>query len=230
MATANAPRRALITGGLSGIGKAVADQLLSNGLEVVIADLEGPADFCIDISSEADIARFQANFDAIDILVNSAGIVGPNLPSWDVDPDAWRRTLDVNLTGCFLMCRAVIPGMRARGWGRIVNVASVAGKEGNPNLAAYSASKAGVIGLTKSLAKELATDGVMVNAVTPAVISTPMNAGTNDETLRYMIEKIPMRRSGTAEEVAHLIAWLASDECSFSTGAVFDISGGRSTY
>ncbi len=154
----------------------------------------------------------------------------PNKPLWEVTDAEWQRTVAVNLNGVFNLCRAVVPGMRARGWGRIVNIASIAGKEGNPNLAAYSASKAAVIGLTKALGKELATSGVLVNAIAPAVIETPMNAATAPEVLDYMVSRIPMGRTGRADEVAALTCWLASDEVSFSTGAVYDISGGRATY
>jgi 2-dehydro-3-deoxy-L-rhamnonate dehydrogenase (NAD+) len=164
------------------------------------------------------------------VLVNSAGVVGPNKPLWEVSDEEWARTFEVNTTGIFRMCRAVVPGMAERGWGRIVNIASIAGKEGNPNLSAYSASKAAVIGMTKSLGKELATTGVLVNAIAPAVIETPMNAATAPEVLQRLVSLIPMRRLGQAAEVAELVAWLASDRCTFSTGAVYDISGGRATY
>ena len=166
----------------------------------------------------------------VDILVNSAGVVGPNMPFWEVQDEDWLKTMSVNLNGTFFMMRAVTGQMRERKWGRIVNIASIAGKEGNPNLAAYSASKAAVIGLTKSVGKELATDGVLVNSIAPAVISTPMNQETDPKVLDYMIAKIPMSRVGQPEEVAALVSWLASDECSFSTGACYDISGGRATY
>ncbi len=201
-----------------------------DGVNVLIADQHRDADLALNVASGVDVDRFAETLSTVDILVNSAGIVGPNKSLWDISEEEWRRTLDVNLTGTFLMSRAVVPGMRERQWGRIVNVSSVAGKEGNPNLAAYSASKAGVIALTKSLSKELAVDGVLVNALTPAVVATPMNADTSPETLNYMIAKIPMGRVGLPAEVAELVAWLASEKCSFSTGAVFDISGGRSTY
>ncbi len=164
------------------------------------------------------------------MLVNSAGVAGPNAPVWEVDDAGWERTIAVNLTGTFNTMRAVLPGMRERGWGRIVNIASIAGKEGNPNLGPYSASKAGVIGLTKSVGKEVATDGVIANAIAPAVIATPMIDGIGQETVDYMVSKIPMGRLGTPEEVAALVSWLASDEVSFSTGQTYDISGGRATY
>jgi 2-dehydro-3-deoxy-L-rhamnonate dehydrogenase (NAD+) len=218
-------RRAVVTGGASGIGRACAERLVADGIEVVAADLDPTADLVLDVTAAEipDLGR-------VDILVNSAGIVGPNKPLWEVSDDEWARTFDVNTAGTFRMCRAVVPGMVERGWGRIVNVASIAGKEGNPNLSAYSASKAAVIGLTKALGKELATTGVLVNAIAPAVIETPMNAATAPEVLERLVSLIPMRRLGQAGEVAELVAWLASDRCTFSTGAVYDISGGRATY
>ncbi|GAA1562243.1 SDR family NAD(P)-dependent oxidoreductase [Kribbella hippodromi] len=223
-------RTALVTGGCSGIGLAAANRLRTDGIRVVTADLAADADVAVDVSSAKDVADAAASIGDIDILVNSAGIVGPNAPLWEITDEQWDRVMKVDLTGVFNCCRAVIPGMIERGWGRIVNVASIAGKEGNPNLSAYSAAKAGVIGLTKSLGKELATSGVLVHAIAPAVISTPMNAGTAPETLRYMIDRIPMGRLGEPEEVAELIAWLCSERCTFSTGSVHDISGGRATY
>ncbi len=223
-------KTALVTGGSSGIGAAVVERLRADGVNVLVADRCPDADIVLDVASAEDVRQHAEVLSTVDILVNSAGVVGPNKPSWQVSEEEWQLTLDVNLTGTFLMCRAVIPGMRRRKWGRIVNMSSVAGKEGNPNLAAYSAAKAGVIGLTKSLGKELAKDAVLVNALTPAVIATPMNADTSPATLSYMVAKIPMGRVGQAAEVAELVAWLASEKCSFSTGAVFDISGGRSTY
>jgi 3-oxoacyl-[acyl-carrier protein] reductase len=223
-------RTAVVTGGASGIGAAVVARLRSDGLHVIVVDLHPSADIVVDVSSAAAVERHAAEWGTADVLVNSAGIVGPTGPLWENAPADWERTLAVNLTGAFLMCRAIVPGMRDRGWGRIVNIASVAGKEGNPNLSAYSASKAGLIALTKSLGKELATDGVLVNAVTPAVIDTPMNRATTPQVLAYMIEKIPMRRVGRPEEVAELVAWLCSDRCSFSTSAIFDLTGGRATY
>lgn len=224
------PRTALVTGGLSGIGAAVAAHLKAQGCEVLAADIHEEADVVVDVSDPKAVAAATAAVGRVDILVNSAGIVGPNGPYQDVTDADWARTIEVNLTGTFLMCRAVIPQMVARGWGRVVNLASMAGKDGNPGLVPYSAAKAGVIGLTKALGKELATTGVLVNAVAPAVIETPMNARTAPDVLERLTNLIPMRRLGRAEEVAELIGWLASDRCSFSTGAVYDISGGRATY
>jgi 3-oxoacyl-[acyl-carrier protein] reductase len=225
-----ATRIALVTGGVSGIGAASVERLRQDVDEVLTADIDPGADVVVDLSDLGRTAAALAHVGRVDILVNSAGIVGPNKPLWEVSDEEWARTIAVNLTGAFALCRAVVPGMVDRGWGRIVNVASIAGKEGNPNLAAYSASKAGLIGMTKSLGKELATTGVLVNAIAPAVIDTPMNAATAPEVLQYMIDKIPMRRVGRADEVAELVAFLASDRCSYSTGAVYDISGGRATH
>jgi NAD(P)-dependent dehydrogenase (short-subunit alcohol dehydrogenase family) len=223
-------RTAVVTGGMSGIGAAIAERLRSDGLRVLVADLAAGAEMVLDISAPEQVADHAAVLGEVDVLVNCAGVVGPNRPLWEVSPEDWRKTLEVNLDGAFLMCRATIPGMRERGWGRIVNIASVAGKEGNPNLSAYSASKAGLIGMTKSLGKELATDGVLVNAVAPAVIATPMNEATAPEVLDYMVAKIPMQRLGRPDEVAELVSWLVSERCSFSTAAVFDLTGGRATY
>jgi len=166
----------------------------------------------------------------LDILVNNAGIAGTNAKTWETDPAEWRRVLDINLTGPFHCCRAVIPHLLANGYGRIVNIASIAGKEGNPNAAHYSASKAGVIALTKSLGKELATSNVVVNCITPAVIATDILKQMAQTHIDYMLSKIPMGRFGTTEEAAALVAWLSSEDCSFTTGAVFDLSGGRATY
>ena len=229
-------RIALVTGAASGIGKACARRLVEDGLRVVGADLDvsGVEDdvtaYQVDVSDSAAVNALVEALGDFDVLVNSAGTVGPNVPVWEVSDLEWERTIAVNLTGTFNTIRATLPGMRSRGWGRIVNVASIAGKEGNPRLGAYSASKAGVIGLTKSVGKEVATDGVIVNAIAPAVIETPMNAETDPEVLATMVSKIPMGRPGLAAEVAELTAWLASDRCSFSTAAVYDISGGRATY
>jgi 3-oxoacyl-[acyl-carrier protein] reductase len=222
-------RTALVTGGASGIGQACAALLAEEGLSVITADLAPGADLRLDVTSPAAVTAAAAGL-TVDVLVNSAGIIGPNKPFTEVTDDEWATTFAVNVTGVFQMCRAFVPGMVERGWGRVVNVASIAGKEGNPNLSAYSASKAAVLGLTKSLGKELATSGVLVNAVAPAVIETPMNAATAPAVLDRLVSLIPMHRMGSAREVAELVAWLASDRCSFSTGAVYDISGGRATY
>ncbi|MHB1597801.1 MAG: SDR family oxidoreductase [Acidimicrobiales bacterium] len=223
-------RRALVTGGASGIGRAAAQRLADDGVDVVTWDVVPGADMVVDVCDAGAVASAASSLGPVDILVNSAGVVGPNVVLWEVDDADWARTFAVNVSGTFHTCRAVVPAMRESGWGRIVNIASIAGKEGNPRLSAYSASKAAVIALTKSLAKELATSGVLANAVAPAVIATPMNADTSPEVLGHITSLIPMRRVGRAEEVAELVAWLASDRCSFSTGAVYDISGGRATY
>ncbi len=224
------PRRALVTGGASGLGRACAQRLRDEHHEVVTADLADGADVALDVTDDEAVSRVVAELGPIDILLNSAGIVGPNTPLWETTRGEWDATFAVNVHGTVALCRAVIPGMVERGWGRIVNFASVAGKDGNPNLSAYSASKAAVIGLTKSLGKELATSGVLVNAIAPAVIATEMNQSTAPDVLAYLTSLIPMKRVGRREEVAELVAWLVSDRCSFSTGAVYDISGGRATY
>ena len=223
-------RRAVVTGGTSGLGAAAATRLAQDGVAVVTVDISDHADVVLDVSDGAAVARAAAEIGPVDILVNSAGIVGPNKPLWEVEDDEWQATFAVNVAGTFHLCKAFVPGMRENGWGRIVNIASIAGKDGNPKLAAYSASKGAVIAMTKSLGKELATTGVLVNAIAPAVIATPMNAATSPEVLAHITSLIPMRRVGRPEEVAELVAWLASDRCSFSTGAVYDISGGRATY
>jgi 3-oxoacyl-[acyl-carrier protein] reductase len=220
----------VVTGGMSGLGAACAERLARDGIDVVRFDVDRGADAVVDVTDEAAVLSAVERVGTVDILVNSAGIVGPNAPLWEVDTAEWERTFAVNVTGVYRMCRAVVPGMVERGWGRVVNLASMAGKDGNPRLSAYSASKAAVIGLTKSLGKELATTGVIVNAVAPAVFETPMNATTSPEVLERLVSLIPMQRLGRAEELAALVAWLTSDECSFSTGAVYDISGGRATY
>ncbi|BEP13229.1 SDR family NAD(P)-dependent oxidoreductase [Acidothermaceae bacterium B102] len=223
-------RTAVVTGAMSGLGLASAVRLAADGVRVVGLDVVPGADLVVDVT-DADAVRAAARqIGPVDILVNSAGVIGPNVPLWEIDPADWARTFAVNVTGTFHTCQAFVPGMRAAGWGRIVNLASMAGKDGNPNLSAYSASKAAVIGLTKSLGKELATSGVLVNAIAPAVIDTPMNATTEPEVLAHITSLIPMKRVGRPEEVAELVAWLASDKVSFSTGAVYDISGGRATY
>ncbi|WP_420637810.1 SDR family NAD(P)-dependent oxidoreductase [Candidatus Poriferisocius sp.] len=233
------PRRVLVTGAGSGIGAACVDRFLQAGHSVIAVDLAagsmagrtGELEALCEIDvTDAAAVRAVPGIEKVDIVVQSAGTVGPNVPVTDVAPADWERTFAINVTGIFNVLQAVIPGMVARGWGRIVNIASIAGKEGNPNLSAYSASKGAVIALTKSVAKELATTGVLVHSVAPAVIATPMNADTAPEVLDYMVSKIPMNRTGQPEEVAALVGWLASEECTFSTGSCHDISGGRATY
>ena len=223
-------RTAVITGGASGLGRASAVRLAKDGINVVTFDIADGADVVLDISDSAAVARAAGQVGPVDILINSAGIVGPNKPLWEIGDAEWAKTFAVNVNGTFNLCRAFAPGMRERGWGRIVNFASMAGKDGNPNMSAYSATKAAVIALTKSLGKELALTGVLVNAIAPAVIDTPMNAETSPEVLKHITSLIPMGRVGRPEEVAELVAWLTSDKLSFSTGAVYDISGGRATY
>ena len=234
---------AVITGGAAGIGRAVAERLAEEGAQVSIWDTDAEAlKTCafaahtvrVDQSDEAAVtaaaAEVKERLKRIDILVVAAGITGPILPLTQYPGDAWRRVMDINVNGVFYCNRAVAADMAAQGYGRIVNIASIAGKEGNPNASAYSASKAAVIGLTKSLAKELATTGVTVNSVTPAAVRTAIFEQMTPQHIEYMLAKIPIGRLGTVEENASLICWLASRECSFSTGAVFDISGGRATY
>lgn len=223
-------KRAIVTGAMSGLGAASVDRLASDGIEVIRLDISAGADIVVDVSDAVAVSTAIAKIGVVDILINSAGIVGPNKPLWEISDAEWDKVFAVNVRGTFNLCRAVVPGMRDRGWGRIVNFASMAGKDGNPNLSAYSASKAAVIALTKSLGKELATSGVLVNSIAPAVISTPMNDETSSEVLAHITNLIPMKRVGRPEEVAELVAWLASDKVSFSTGAVYDISGGRATY
>jgi 3-oxoacyl-[acyl-carrier protein] reductase len=220
----------VVTGGLSGIGAATVARLTADGVTVLTLDVGAGADLRVDVTDADAVDAAARRVGAVDILVNSAGIVGPTAPLWEIPVEGWERTFAVNVGGTFHTCRAFVPGMRERGWGRVVNLASMAGKDGNPTMSPYSASKAAVIALTKSLGKELATSGVLVNAVAPAVIATPMNAATGSDALEHMTSLIPMRRIGRPEEVAELIAWLASDRVSFSTGAVYDISGGRATY
>jgi 3-oxoacyl-[acyl-carrier protein] reductase len=223
-------RTAAITGGVSGLGLACAERLAQDGVDVITLDIAAGADVHVDVTDAAAVTAAAERIGPVDILINSAGIVGPGRPLWEITDQEWAATFAVNVTGTFNLCRAFVGPMREKGWGRIVNIASMAGKDGNPNLSAYSASKAAVIGLTKSLGKELATSGVLVNAVAPAVIATPMNDATSPEVLAYLTSLIPMRRLGRPAEVAELVAWLASDKCSFSTGAVYDLSGGRATY
>jgi NAD(P)-dependent dehydrogenase (short-subunit alcohol dehydrogenase family) len=230
---------ALVTGASSGIGAAVASRLRDEGARVVSLDLhakapEGVLSLAGDVSRSADVDRAvadaQRELGPIDVLVCSAGVPGASLATVDVTDEEWRRVMGINADGVFFCNRAVIPGMVERGYGRIVNVASIAGKEGNPMAGAYSASKAAVIAMTKAIGKDLARSGVIVNCVAPAVIETPILDGISDEHIGYMVERIPMGRMGEPEEVAALICWLASEECSFSTGATFDISGGRAVY
>ena len=242
-------RAAIVTGGARGIGLAIATRLQESGARVSLWDLDAGAleraaggmggagqihtcavnlADCEAVSSAAETTA--AAFGKIDILVNNAGITGGNAKTWELNPEDWRRVMEVNLNGPFYCCRAVVPHLLRNGYGRIVNIASIAGKEGNPNASHYSASKAAVIALTKSLGKELATSNITVNAVTPAVIATDILGQMQQSHIDYMLSKIPMGRFGTREEAAALVAWLCSAECSFSTGAVFDLSGGRATY
>ncbi|HWK81055.1 MAG TPA: SDR family NAD(P)-dependent oxidoreductase [Thermomicrobiales bacterium] len=240
-------RVALITGAARGIGRAIAVRLAADGARVVVADIDeaqaiataadiGDAALGIrlDVTSKeswtAALAAVEQQWEPVSILVNCAGIAGRAAPLWEYSVEEWRQVIDIDLNGVFLGCHSAVPAMIERGYGRIVNIASIAGKEGNPNAGAYSASKAGVIGLTKSLAKELATKGIIVNAVTPAVIATEILQQLTDEHIAYMTARIPMGRVGQPEEVAALVAFLCSDDVTFSTGAVFDISGGRATY
>jgi NAD(P)-dependent dehydrogenase (short-subunit alcohol dehydrogenase family) len=239
-------RTAVVTGGARGIGLACAAKIAGGGGRVALwdrdmdrarqsaASLGDAIAVEVDVTSEQSIAealaRTEKDLAAPDILVASAGITGPNTTVIQYPVDAWKQVLDINLTGVFLCNRAVAPGMVKRGWGRIVNIASVAGKEGNPNASAYSASKAGVIGLTKSLGKELATTGVLVNCVAPAVIKTELFSQMTEQHIQFMLSKIPMNRFGQVEEVAEMVGWLASPLCTFATGAAFDLSGGRATY
>jgi 3-oxoacyl-[acyl-carrier protein] reductase len=242
-------RIAIITGGARGIGFATAQKLLASGAAVALWDIDADAlakavaalkgggrvhAASVDVNNETSIGNavdaLIRETGKIDILVNNAGITGGNAPLWELKPEVWRRVIEVNLIAPYLTCRAVVPHMAAAGYGRIVNIASIAGKDGNPNASHYSASKAGLIGLTKSLAKELATKGVLVNCITPAAAKTEMFGQMTQQHIDYMLSKIPMNRFVTVEELAAMIAWLASEDCSFSTGAVFDISGGRAVY
>ena len=230
---------ALVTGGSSGIGAAAARRLLDEGARVASFDLDAEApdgvlalagDVARSSDVEAAVAQTHAQLGPIDVLVCSAGVPGASLPTVDVTDEEWRRVMGINADGVFYCNRAVIPSMVERGYGRIVNVASIAGKEGNPMAGAYSASKAAVIAMTKAIGKDIARTGVIVNCVAPAVIETPILDGITEEHIGYMVDRIPMGRMGEPEEVAALICWLASEECSFSTGATYDISGGRAVY
>ena len=241
-------RFAVITGGAAGIGLATAQRMAPSGARVALWDRdqaagqqavatlpgEGHLAVALDVASEGDVAAAAKKtieaFGAIDVLVCSAGITGPNKTVADYGFDDWRKVFDVNMHGVFLCNRAVLPSMMERDYGRIVNIASIAGKEGNPNASAYSASKAAVIGLTKSLGKELARTGIRVNCITPAAVRTGIFDQMTQQHIDFMLSKIPMNRFGTVDEMAGMIAWLASEDCSFSTGAVFDLSGGRAVY
>ena len=240
-----AGRHAVVTGGASGIGLAIAERLVGSGAAVTIWDRKeetarmaaatlGGHAVTVDVSDPEQEARAVAQTvdgaAVIDILINNAGITGPNAPLWDYPAEAWENVFAVNVHGMFHCCRAIVPLMRARGYGRVVNISSVAGKEGNPNAAAYSASKAAVIALTKSLSKELADTHIRVNCITPGAVRTALFDQMSQDHIDYMLAKIPLGRFGETREIAALVAWLASEECSFSTGAVFDLSGGRSTY
>jgi 3-oxoacyl-[acyl-carrier protein] reductase len=239
-------RVAIVTGAARGIGRAIAGRLAASGARVAIWDIDGAAvtvaageiagsiglacDVAEPATIEAALAATEARLGPPDILVNNAGIAGPNFPLDEYPHDEWRRVVEIDLVGVFNCCRAVVPAMRRRNYGRIVSIASIAGKEGNPNASAYSAAKAGVIALTKSLGKELAETGIRVNCVTPAAARTDLFAQMTEAQIAYMLSKIPLGRFVLVDEIAALVAWLASEECSFSTGGVFDISGGRATY
>jgi 3-oxoacyl-[acyl-carrier protein] reductase len=242
-------RCAVVTGGAQGIGYAIAERLLHSGATVSVWDQDAErlekarADLgaygavhavTVDVTDAPGVQqqaeRVQQNLGRVDVLVNNAGISGPNMPLWEYPAADWRQVIDIDLNGVFYCCRAVVPGMRERGYGRIVNVASIAGKEGNPNAAAYSAAKAGVIALTKSLAKETADLDIAVNCITPAVAKTRIFDQMTQQHIDYMLSKIPRGRFVKVEEIAALVAWLVSAENSFTTGATFDLSGGRATY
>jgi 3-oxoacyl-[acyl-carrier protein] reductase len=240
-------RTGLVTGAARGIGLAIATRLAADGLRVALLDQDGDAVQAAarsvgrgamalvgDVTRAKDVdgavARVESAWGRLDVLVNNAGITGRSFPIWELSDEDWQRVIDVDLTSVFLCCRAAVKVMLRQGGGRIVNIASIAGKEGNPTLVPYSTAKAGVIGLTKALAKEVATRGILVNAVAPAVIGTELLKQMEPSTVELLVSKIPMGRVGKPEEVAALVAWLASEECSFSTGAVYDLSGGRATY
>lgn len=242
-------RVAVITGGARGIGYAIAQRMLRSGATAVLWDMDAArlAEACVELGADGPVTTdrveltdqasvaaateaVMARHGRIDILVNNAGITGGNARTWELDPAVWRQVVEVNLIAPFLVCHAVVPHMLARSYGRIVNIASIAGKEGNPNASHYSASKAGLIGLTKSLGKELAQQGVLANCITPAAAKTDIFKQMKQEHIDFMLSKIPMGRFVEIEEIAAMATWLASEECSFTTGAVFDISGGRGTY
>jgi 3-oxoacyl-[acyl-carrier protein] reductase len=240
-------RVAVVTGGASGIGFAIAQRIVAEGGKSAIWDVDAKAasdaagklgksaiSVAVDVSDEASVNQAAGQtvktLGRVDILVTSAAITGPNATTWEYPPEKWRQVIDINVNGVFYCCRAVVPHMQARDYGRIVNIASVAGKEGNPNAPAYSASKAAVIGLTKSLGKELAKTRITVNCVTPAAVKTPIFEQMTQAHIDFMLSKIPMGRFGKVDEITSLICWMASEECSFTTGSVFDASGGRATY
>ena len=247
-----ASRVAVVTGAARGIGYAVAQRFLQSGADVALWDMDAERlagscatlkaahperrvealvlDLSDDAAVDAAMAGVASRMGRVNILVNNAGITGGNGPTWELDPKVWRRVVEVNLIAPYLTCRAAVPYMLSAGWGRIVNIASVAAKEGNPNASHYSASKAGLIGLTKSLGKELATRNILVNAITPAAAKTEIFDQMKQEHIDYMLGKIPMARFLQVDEVAAMVAWLSSQDCSFTTGSVFDISGGRATY
>ncbi len=238
---------AMVTGAARGIGRAVATRLANDGARVAIADIDqqaasatakaigdGAIPVRLDVTDEEQwttaVSLVEGTLGPVSVLVNNAGIAGRSAPAWELSYTEWRQVIDIDLGGVFLGCRAVLPGMIERGFGRIVNIASIAGKEGNPNAAPYSAAKAGVLGLTKAIAKEVAARGVIVNAVTPAVIETEILKQVSEEHVAYMTSRIPMGRVGQPEEVAAMVRFLCSKDVTFSTGAVFDVSGGRATY
>jgi 2-dehydro-3-deoxy-L-rhamnonate dehydrogenase (NAD+) len=240
-------RHAVVTGGAAGLGFAITQRLLASGAAVTWWDRDVAAmstaqaslggavhQVVVDVGVHSSVVeavlKTRAQHSAIDVLVNCAGVTGPNVKLWDYPPEQWLQVMQVNLNGLFYCCREVVPVMRQQNYGRIVNIASVAGKEGNPNASAYSASKAAVMALTKSLGKELADTGVRVNCVTPAAVKTAIFDQMSAEHIAFMLSKIPMARFGEPEEIAAMVAWLCTEECSFSTGAVFDLSGGRATY
>ena len=244
-------RHAVVTGGASGLGFAIVERLLRSGAQVTVWDYDAAgmakaeAEFKqavpgavvhsvkVDLTQHPEVVeavKKSIAFAPVDALVNSAGISGPNMKSWDYSLADWHKVFDINVNGLYYCCRELAPHMKTRNYGRIVNIASVAGKDGNPNASAYSASKAAVIALTKSLGKELADTGVRVNCVTPAAVKTPIFDQLTPEHIQFMLSKIPMGRFGTPDEIAAMVAWLCTEDCSFSTGAVFDLSGGRSTY